>query len=82
MPTSGAKIDPRIVFRKVWAGRILTGAKALRYAPEGSAERDAALVMLEQIPGTKYGTAGGDKITLTLPCQRVTSTSAKGPRQK
>jgi hypothetical protein len=27
----------------------------------GTAERDAALVMLEQIPGTKQVTVGGDK---------------------
>ena len=27
----------------------------------GSAERDAALVMLEQIPGTRQVTVGGDK---------------------
>jgi transposase len=31
------------------------------FAANGTAERDAALVMLEQIPGTKPVTAGGDK---------------------
>jgi transposase len=31
------------------------------FAANGAAERDAALVMLEQIPGTKQVTAGGDK---------------------
>jgi hypothetical protein len=31
------------------------------FAANGTAERDAALVMLEQIPGNKRGTAGGDK---------------------
>jgi IS5 family transposase len=31
------------------------------FAANGTAERDAALVMLEQIPGTKQVTVGGDK---------------------
>jgi hypothetical protein len=31
------------------------------FEANGTAERDAALVMLEQIPGTKPLTAGGDK---------------------
>jgi DDE family transposase len=31
------------------------------FAANGTAERDAALVMLEQIPGTRQVTAGGDK---------------------
>src|SRR4029077_17094424 len=31
------------------------------FAANGTAERDAALVMLEQVPGTKRVTAGGDK---------------------
>ncbi len=31
------------------------------FEANGTAERDAALVMLEQIPGTKLVTAGGDK---------------------
>ena len=31
------------------------------FEANGTAERDAALVMLEQIPGTKAITAGGDK---------------------
>src|SRR5207253_3256779 len=31
------------------------------FEANGTAERDAALVMLEQIPGTKHVTVGGDK---------------------
>jgi len=31
------------------------------FEANGTAERDAALVMLEQIPGTKQVTVGGDK---------------------
>jgi IS5 family transposase len=31
------------------------------FEPNGTAERDAALVMLERIPGTKQVTVGGDK---------------------
>src|SRR5438876_12276644 len=31
------------------------------FVANGTAERDAALVMLEQIPGTKPVTVGGDK---------------------
>ena len=35
--------------------------KAEVFAANGTAERDAALVMLEQVPGTKRVTVGGDK---------------------
>src|ERR1700730_15747357 len=35
--------------------------KAEVFEANGTAERDAALVMLEQIPGTKQVTVGGDK---------------------
>jgi transposase len=35
--------------------------KAEVFQANGTAERDAALVMLEQIPGTKAATVGGDK---------------------
>jgi hypothetical protein len=31
------------------------------FEANGTVQRDAALVMLEQIPGTKQVTAGGDK---------------------
>jgi hypothetical protein len=31
------------------------------FQANGTAERDAALVMLEQVPGTKLVTVGGDK---------------------
>jgi len=38
---------------------LIVGAEV--FAANGTAERDAALVMLQQIPGTKPVTAGGDK---------------------
>ena len=41
------------------------------FEANGTAERDAALVMLEQIPGTKAVTAGGDKGYDTRICGRV-----------
>jgi len=42
------------------------------FETNGTAERDAALVMLEQIPGTKQVTVGGDKATTRRSARAVT----------
>ena len=54
------------------------------FEANGTAERDAALVMLEQIRGTKQVTVGGDKAYDTADfvaeCRNLKVTPPRGPK--
>lgn len=61
--------DHRLSESKAWGQigkeRLFRPAMVLQLL-DGSANVMQRWTMLEQIPGTKHGTAGGDRVTLTL----------------
>ena len=59
------RLSESIAWGQIRKERLFHPAMVLQ-VPDGSAERDAALGNAGADSGTKHGTVGGDRVTLTL----------------